>query len=161
LAVIQNLNHFAARHTFVGTLRLVAVLLLIALAAVAPSQAHADEGRIQITFFKGAYGSGSGYLFFQGQRYGLGVSGAKIGRVWVTTIDLIGTASNLRNAADIVGTYTAVDAQSATISSSKMARLENAKGTVIEVRAVNLNRLFSLNLSEMTIKALGWQPPSE
>jgi tRNA U34 2-thiouridine synthase MnmA/TrmU len=159
--VIQNLNHFAARHTFVGTLRLVAVLLLIALAAVAPSQAHAGEGRIQITFFKGAYGSGSGYLFFQGQRYGLGVSGAKIGRVWVTTIDLIGTASNLRNAADIVGTYTAVDAQSATISSSKMARLENAKGTVIEVRAVNLNRLFSLNLSEMTIKALGWQPPSE
>jgi len=39
-----------------------------------------------------------------------------------------------------------------------MARLENAKGIVVEIRAVNLNRLFSLNLSGMTIKNLGWQP---
>jgi hypothetical protein len=124
-------------------------------------QVHADEGRVHITFFKGAYGSGSGYLFFQGQKYGLGVTSAKIGRVWATTIDLIGTASNLRNAADIIGTYSAVDVQSARISRSKMARLENAKGTVIDIRAVNLNRLFSLNLSEITIKNLGWQPSSE
>jgi hypothetical protein len=67
----------------------------------------------------------------------------------------------LRNAADIIGTYTAVDAQSAAISRSKIARLENAKGTVLELRAVNLNRLFSLDLSGMTIKNLGWQPSSE
>ena len=143
------------------TLRFVAIVLLTALAAAASSQAYADEGRIHITLFKGAYGSGSGYLFFQGQKYGLGISSAKIGRVWATTIDLIGTASNARNAADIIGTYTAIDAQSATISRSKVVRLENAKGTVIDIRAVNLNRLFSLNLSEMTIKNLGWQPSSE
>jgi hypothetical protein len=133
-------------------------VVLTVVAATASSQAHADEGRIHITFFKGSYGSGGGYLFFQGQRYGLNVSSTKIGRIWVTTIDLIGTASNLRTAADIIGTYTAVDAQAATISRSKMARLENAKGIVVEIRAVNLNRLFSLSLSGMTIKNLGWQP---
>jgi hypothetical protein len=148
-------------HTVFRTLRFITVVLLTALAAAASNQAYADEGRIHITFFKGAYGSGSGYLFFQGQKYGLGVSSAKIGRVWATTIDLIGTASNLRNAGDVIGTYTAVDSQSATISRSKMVRLENAKGTVVEIRAVNLNRLFSLNLSGMTIKNLGWQPSSE
>jgi hypothetical protein len=145
-----------------GTLRLVAILAVLMVVPIfASGQVHADEGRAHITFLKGAYGSGSGYLFFQGQKYGLGVSSAKIGRVWATTIDLIGTASNLRNAADIIGTYTAVDTQSATISRSKIARLENAKGTVLELRAVNLNRLFSLNLSGMTIKNLGWQPSSE
>jgi hypothetical protein len=132
--------------------------VLTVLAITAFSQVHADEGRIHITLFKGEHGSGSGYLFFQGQKYGLGVSSPKIRRVWITTIDLIGTAFNLRNAADIIGTYTAIDAQAATISRSKVARLENTKGIVIEVRAVNLNRLFSLDLSEMTIKDLGWQP---
>jgi hypothetical protein len=144
------------------SLRFVATFaVLTALAISASGRVHADEGRIHITFFKGAYGTGSGYLFFQGQKYGLGISSAKIRRVWITTIDLIGTASNLQNAADIIGTYTAVDAQAATVTRSKVARLENTKGIVIEVRAVNLNRLFSLNLSEMTIKNLGWQPSSE
>jgi hypothetical protein len=162
MAVINNYQNFAQRHIVFWMSKFVANLgVLTILATIASSQVHADEGRIHITLFKGEYGSGSGYLFFQGQKYGLGVSSAKIRRVWITTIDLIGTASNLRNAADIIGTYTAVDAQAATISRSKVARLENTKGIVIEVRAVNLNRLFSLNLSEMTIKNLGWQPSSE
>jgi hypothetical protein len=153
---------FSATRLAFGTLRLVATLaVLMAVPIFASDQVHADEGRVHITFFKGANGSGSGYLFFQGQKYGLGVSSAKIGRVWATTIDLIGTASNLRSAADIIGTYTAVDAHSAIMSRSKIARLENAKGTVVELRAVNLNPLFSLNLSGMTIKNLGWQPSSE
>jgi hypothetical protein len=141
--VIHNSKSFAERHIVFRRLKfLVIFAVLTVLAITASSQVRADEGRIQITFFKAAYGSGSGYLFFQGQKYGLGVSSTKIRRVWVTAIDLIDTASNLRNAADIIGTYTAVDAQSATINGSKMARLENAKGIVIEVRAVNLNRLF-------------------
>ena len=160
--MIHNSKNFAERHIVFRTLKLVVTFAVLTLLAItASSQVRADEGRIHITFFKAAYGSGSGYLFFQGQKYGLGVSSTKIRRLWVTAIDLIGTASNLRNAADIIGTYTAVDAQSATISRSKMARLENAKGIVIEIRAVNLNRLFSLNLSGMAIKNLGWQPSSE
>jgi len=160
--VIHNSKNFAERHIVFRTLKFVVIFaVLTVLAITASSQVRADEGRIHITFFKAAYGSGSGYLFFQGQKYGLGISSTKIRRVWGTAIDLIGTASNLRNAADIIGTYTAVDAQSATISRSKMARLENAKGIVVEIRAVNLNRLFSLNLSGMTIKNLGWQPSSE
>ena len=76
---------------------------LIMLAMAASTQVLAEEGRIQITFSK-SDGSGSGYLFYQGQRYSLGVSGAKIGRMWATSIDLIGTASNLDKPADILGT---------------------------------------------------------
>ena len=138
-----------------------ALAVLTTLPIIASRQVYADEGRIHITFFKAGYGSGSGYLFFQGHKYGLSVSGPKIRRVWVTTIDLIGFASNLRTAADIIGTYTAADDQVATIRREKVARLQNVKGIVVEMRAVNLNRLFSLNLSGMTIKNLGWEPSSE
>jgi len=160
--VIYNLKKLCRKHVVLRTFKFVAAFAMVTVLAIAASSSvHAEEGRIHVTFFKGEKGSGSGYLFFQGQKYGLGVSSKKIGRVWATTIDLIGTASNLRNAADIIGTYTAVNAQSATISRSKVARLENTKGIVIDIRSVNLNRLFSLNLSEMTIKNLGWQPSSE
>jgi hypothetical protein len=110
-----------------------------------------EEGRIQITFSK-PDGSGSGYLFYQGQKYSLSVSGAKIGRMRATTIDLIGTASNLRSAGDILGTYNANDPKAA---------LQNEKGIVLEIRAVNLDRRSTLDLSGMTLKNAGWQPSSE
>ena len=138
-----------------------AFAVLTVLPMRASTQVGAEEGRIHITFLKSGYGSGSGYLFYQGQKYGLGVSSTKIRRIWITTIDLIGTASNLRGAADIIGTYTAADAEAAIVKHAKIARLENAKGVVLEIRAVNLNRWFSLNLSGITIKNLGWQPLSE
>jgi hypothetical protein len=159
--VIHNSKNFAERHVF-WQLKFVATLVVLTVLPITESrQVHADEGRIHITFFKAAYGSGSGYLFFQGHRYGLSVSSAKIRRVWITTIDLIGTASNLQDAADVIGTYTAADDQVATIRHAKVARLQNAKGVVVEMRAVNLSRFFSLNLSGMTIKNLGWEPSSE
>ena len=125
------------------------------------TQVDAAEGRIHITFLKAGYGSGSGYLFYEGQKYGLAISSTKIRRVWITTIDLIGTAFNLRSAADIIGTYTAADAGVTIVRRAKIARLENTKGVVLEIRAVNLNPWFSLNLSGMTIKNVGWQPSPE
>ena len=143
-------------------LKLVASFIWLAvLPTIAVSQAPADEGRIHITFFKAAHGSGSGYLFFQGHKYGLSVSSPKIRKVWITTIDLIGTAAHLRNAAEIIGTYTGTDDQAATVKHAKVTRLQNDKGIILEIRAVNLSRLFTLNLSGMTIKNLGWEPSSE
>jgi hypothetical protein len=127
----------------------------------ASTQVHAEEGRIHITFFKAGHGSGSGYLFYQGQKYGLAIVAPEIGRIWATSIDLIGTASDLHSASDIIGIYTAADAGAAAVRRTKTARLENKKGVVLEIRAVNLNRLFTLNLSGITIENLGWQPSSE
>jgi hypothetical protein len=160
--VINKSKTFVERRGVLRSLiSVTALAVLTALPITAPCQVYADEGRIHITFFKAGYGSGSGYLFFQGHKYGLSVSGPNIRRVWITTIDLIGSASNLSIAADIIGTYTAADNQVATIKHEKAARLQNAKGVVVEMRAINLNRLFSLNLSGMTIKNLGWEPSSE
>jgi hypothetical protein len=120
-----------------------------------------EEGRIHITFSKPGYGNGSAYLFYQGQKYGLGVGGAKTGRIWASTIDLIGTASNLRSVADILGTYNGADPEAALVRRARTARIENAKGVVLEIRAVNLGRWSTLDLSGMTLKNVGWQPSSE
>jgi hypothetical protein len=133
-------------------LKFVAVLVaLITLLMSTSTLVLAEEGRIQITFSK-PDGSGSGNLFYQGQKYNLSVSGAKIGRMRATSIDLIGTASNLRSAGDILGTYNASDPKAA---------LQNAKGVVLEIRAVNLDRRSTLDLSGMTLKNAGWEPSSE
>ena len=148
------------RHGVFCTLIATVAALMVSLMG-SPAQLHAEEGRIHVTFLKGGYGSGSGYLFFQGHKYGLGVSSAKIRKIWITTIDLNGTAFNLHNPEDVIGTYTAKDAEAATVTHAKVARLENEKGVIVEIRAVNLNRLFSLNLSEIKIKNLGWQPSPE
>jgi hypothetical protein len=139
-----------------------ALVALLLLPISASNQVHAeDEARIHITFSKPGYGSGSGYLFYQDQKYALGVSATKIKRIWVTTIDLIGTASNLRSAADVLGTYNGADPEAALVRRARTARLENAKGVVLEIRAVNLNRWSTLDLSGMTLKNVGWQPSSE
>jgi hypothetical protein len=118
-----------------------------------------EEGRVQITFSKRGYGSG--HLFYQDQKYGLSVSAPKIGKIWVSTIDLIGTASNLRSAADILGTYNGDDPKSALLKRAATARLKNAKGVVLEIRAVNLNRWSTFDLSGMALKNVGWQSSSE
>jgi hypothetical protein len=159
LTVQVNTDKHEKGSKLLGTLKfVVAFAALTAIPIPASTPAHAEEGRIQITFSKPGYDNGSGYLFYQGQKYGLGVSGTKIGRIWVSTIDLIGTASNLRRAADILGTYNGSDREAAIVKRATTVRLENAKGVVLEIRAVNLGRWSTLDLSGMTLKNAGWQP---
>lgn len=145
------------------TFKVIATVIALALPAIsASSQIHAeDEARIQITFSKPGYDNASGYLFYQNQRYRLGVTGTKVGRIWVTSVDLVGTVSNLHSPADILGTYSARDPKAAVVGHASMARLENAKGVNLEIRAVNLKRGSTLDLSGMTLKNAGWQPTSE
>jgi hypothetical protein len=124
------------------------------------AQSDVEPGRVQITLMK-AEREGNGNLFFDGQKYGLSISGIKIGGFLIKRIDLVGSASNLRSASDIIGTYKATDAKGATVGDARMAELTNQKGAVLEIRGVNLRRRFTLSLSGMNIKSLGWQPSSE
>ncbi len=139
----------------------IALGALMTMPMIASAQSDTETGRIHITFQKAGSGTGSGYLFYQGQKFGLAITGPEIRRIWVTSIDLIGTASNLHSAADIIGTYNAGDPAAAIIKRERLVRLENKKGVVLEIRAVNLSRWFSLNLSAITVKNLGWQPASQ
>jgi hypothetical protein len=49
-------------------------------------------------------GGGSGTLNFKGRNYRLSIGGINVGTIGASVVDLVGTASNLRTAADIVGT---------------------------------------------------------
>jgi hypothetical protein len=96
------------------------------------AQGAQEEGRIHITFSKPGYGSGSAYLFYEGQKYGLSVSDTKTGRIWVSTIDLISTASNFCSVSDILGTYNGADPAAGLVKRAKTVRLENAKGSFLK-----------------------------
>jgi hypothetical protein len=146
---------------FFWVMKVVVVLVvLMGMSRSAPTQAAA-EGRIQITLVKTGYGEGSGLLFYEGQRYGLGISGTKLKGFLIRKVNLTGTVLNLRSAGDIIGAYTAVDGDIAIVGPAKIARLENSKGVVLEIQGVNLRRSFALNLAGMSIKNLGWQPSPE
>ena len=74
------------------------------------SQAYAATGSVGFRIIKAGFiivaGGGSGTLNFKGRNYRLSISGINVGTIGASAVDLVGTASNLRTAADIVGTYT-------------------------------------------------------
>jgi hypothetical protein len=143
-------------------LKVVAVIAaLTATPMTASADIDAESGRLQITLVKTRYGGSSGILFYQGHKYGLAISGTQLKGIWITKIDLIGDALNLRTATDIVGAFTAGDGGDATLRHANTARLENPKGVILEIRGVNLKRNFTLNLLGMIIKNAGWETSSQ
>src|SRR5215469_3095199 len=74
-----------------------------------------------------------------------------VGTIGVATVNLVGTARNLRTAADIAGTYAAASASVAIVGGGKVAKLQNEKGVILELHGVQLGLEASLSLSGMTI----------
>jgi hypothetical protein len=139
------------RATKIGAVVMAGALML----AGASSQSMAQVGRIHAKILKAGFivgvGGGSGTLTFQGRRYPLRLGGISAGVLGVSGMDLVGTVSNLRTAADIAGAYTAVGAGFALVGGAKVARLQNARGVVIELHGVQVGLSVSLNLSGLTI----------
>jgi hypothetical protein len=59
-------------------------------------------------------------------------------------------------AADIVASFHAAAPGTSVVSSSRSARLENAKGVVLELRGLNLGA-SDLDLAGMVIGSRGWR----
>ena len=144
---------------FFRTMKFGATILAGALMMVAAStESRAQTGttgtvRIQIVkagFIVGV-GGGKGTLTFNGKSYPLSIGGVSVGTIGVATVNLEGTARNLRTAADIAGTYGAASASVAIVGGGKVATLKNEKGVVLEVHGVQLGLEASLSLSGMTI----------
>ena len=144
---------------FFRTMKFGAAILAGALMMVAAStESRAQTGttgtvRIQIVkagFIVGV-GGGKGTLTFNGKSYPLSIGGVSVGTIGVATVNLQGTARNLRTAADIAGTYGAASASVAIVGGGKVATLKNEKGVVLEVHGVQLGLEASLSLSGMTM----------
>lgn len=117
--------------------------------------AYAETGTVQVNVAKAGFivgvGGGSGTLRFKGKTYRLRVDGISAGTIGVARAVLVGTASNLRVAEDIVGTYSAVSAGIAVAGGGKSARLQNSKGVILELHGRQVGFDLSLNLSGVSV----------
>jgi hypothetical protein len=120
-----------------------------------PSGSQAATGRVHAKVLKAGFivgaGGGNGTLTFKGRRYPIKFGGLSVGTIGVAGVELVGTASNLQTAEDIAGSYTALGAGIAVVGGAKVARLQNARGVVLELHGVQVGLDLSLNLSGMTV----------
>src|SRR5215510_9599730 len=139
------------RATKIWAALMVAAILLTAV----PSLSYAETGSVRLRITKVGFivgvGGGSGTLNFRGRTYRLRIGGVSAGTIGAAGADLIGTASNLRTAADIAGTYTAVSGGIAVGGGAKGATLQNANGVVLRLQGRQVGFEASLSLSGMTI----------
>lgn len=121
----------------------------------AVSQSYADTGSVRLNIKKVGFivgvGGGSGTLNFKGKSYRLSIGGVSAGTIGVAGADLVGTASNLRTAADIAGTYSAISAGVAVAAGAKAVTLQNSNGVVLQLHGRQVGFEASLSLSGLTI----------
>jgi hypothetical protein len=131
------------------------IVVVAAMLAVSVSPPFADNGTVRLKVTKVGFivgvGGGSGTLTFQGKQYRLSVGGVSAGTIGAAGADLVGTASNLRTAADIAGTYSAASAGIAVAGGGKVATLQNSNGVVLTLQGRQVGFEASLSLSGLTI----------
>ena len=129
-----------------------AVVSMMAYPKIADAQ---TTGSVRITVqnvgFIVGVGGGSGTLTFRGKTYPLRVDGLGVGTVGIARADLVGTASNLRTASDIAGTYTAVGAGVAIAGGGRAVTLQNSKGVVLNLQGRQAGFSASLGVGGVTV----------
>jgi len=133
-----------------------ALMLAAAFVLTTPTVADAQSTgqvrvRVQNVGLIIGVGGGTGTLRFKGRTYPLRVEGLGAGTIGVSQADLVGTASNLRNARDIEGTYTAAGAGLAVAGGARVISLQNSKGVVLNLRGAQAGFSASLGIGGVTV----------
>jgi len=132
-----------------------ALLVMAVMLTAAPSLSYAESGSVSMRISKVGFivgvGGGSGTLNFKGKRYGLSISGVSAGTIGVASMNLVGTATNLRTAADIAGSYSVASAGLAVAGGGKVATLQNSNGVVLQLQGRQVGFEASLAVSGLTI----------
>jgi hypothetical protein len=143
--------------TFLRTSKLYAAVAIVGVFLFgAPPIANAQTtGTVRFQVAKAGFiigvGGGTGTLRFKGRTYPLRVEGLSAGTIGVAQADLVGTASNLREATDIVGSYSAAGAGVAVAGGARSIQLQNAKGVVLNLRGKQAGFEASLGVGGATI----------
>ena len=140
----------------IRTMKFSAALLLAALMLSGASTASsAETGIVRLRIIKAGFiigaGGGTGTLTYHGSTYRLKVGGIGLGTIGIAEARLVGVAYHLHHVADIVGTYDVLGASVAVVGGPKVARLQNGKGVVLELRGQQLGFEATLGLGGMTI----------
>jgi len=143
------------RGPFRGMKVYAAILVAMLMLASAPSQSYAASGTVHLKVTKVGFivgiGGGSGTLTFHGKTYRLSTGGISAGTIGVAGAELVGRATHLRTAEDIVGTYSAASASVAVAGGAKAVTLQNEKGVVLHLQGKQVGFEASLSLSGLTI----------
>src|SRR6516164_943801 len=140
----------------IRAIKLFAVICVVAVTvAGASTESRAQTGTVRLHIVKAGFivgvGGGSGTLIYKGRSYRLSLGGIGIGSLGVAAVDLVGTAHNLHRPSDIAGTYGAAGAGATFVGGAQVARLQNGRGVILEVRGVQVGLQVSLGLAGMTI----------
>ena len=132
------------------------MLISAAMLVLATSAAYAQStGTVRFKVAKAGFivgvGGGTGTLTFRGRTYPLRVDGIGVGTIGVAGGDLVGTASNLRTAADIAGTYSAAGAGLAVAGGARALTLQNSNGVILRLRGRQAGFEASLGIGGVTI----------
>ena len=131
---------------------------MVALLASAPTtSARAEIGTVRVVFTKGGFiigvGGGHGVLTFRGHHYPFQVSGMSFGAtIGGSTNQLVGRALNLKSAADLAGSYSAIGAGGALAGGAGGVQLQNnANGVVLQLSGVKMGVELSAAISGVQI----------
>jgi hypothetical protein len=134
---------------------LLALLGVLATAGFA-TPSVAEVGAVTVIFTKGGFiigvGGGEGVLVFRGRRYPFTVSGMSVGfTVGASTTKFVGRALNLRNPADLAGSYAVAGAGGALAAGAGGVQLQNAKGVILQLSGPKVGVEASAAVGGVTI----------
>jgi len=131
----------------------VAALAAVFMAASVP--AYAGTGRVRLRMANAGFivgiGGGSGTLTFQGRTYPLRIGGISLGTIGASGGTLVGRALNIRQASDIVGTFSAVGAGIAIAGGARVMRMQNSNGVILELQGMQAGFEANAGLSGFSL----------
>jgi hypothetical protein len=95
---------------------------------------------------------GTGTLNFKRKTYPLSVGGLSAGTIGVASAEFVGTASNLRTASDIAGTYTVAGAGLTVVGGVSAITLQNSNGVVLQLRGRQAGLKATLGVGGVEIR---------
>lgn len=135
---------------------LVAAAVVFAATPASAQRAASTTGAVRLSIVKAGFivgmGGGNGTLTFRGRTYPISVGGIGIGSLGIASVRLTGTASNLRTASDIAGTYGAAGAGATFVGGGQVATLQNERGVVLSLSGAQVGFQVSLGLAGMTLR---------
>jgi hypothetical protein len=134
---------------------LLALLGVLATAGFA-TPSVAEIGAVTVVFTKGGFiigvGGGEGVLVFRGRRYPFTVSGMSVGfTIGASTTKFVGRALNLRNPADLAGSYAVAGAGGALAAGAGGVQLQNANGVILQLSGPKIGVEASAAVGGVTI----------
>jgi hypothetical protein len=130
--------------------------LLALFAASLSSSVFADSGTVRLSIVKGGWfvgaNGGGGTLYFHGRRYALTVGGVDAGLVFgLSHTTLRGRVLHIHRPSDIAGVYGAAGAGAAVGVGTRLIRLANDKGAILQLEGFQVGLMVNADLSGLVI----------